>query len=72
MALTFCAGFLSLIYQVLGLFGVVPGISQDTVIEVAGMVINLLVMLGFHHPSRPATRRTVRGRCPTTNRIRRK
>ena len=45
--LTFCAGVLSLIYQVLGLFGVVPGISQDTVIEVAGMVINLLVMLGI-------------------------
>ena len=31
----------------LGLFGVAPGISQDTVIEVAGMVINLLVMLGI-------------------------
>jgi len=44
--LTFCAGLLTLIYQVLGMCGVVPGISQETAIEVIGMVMNLLVMLG--------------------------
>lgn len=42
----FIAALLALIYQVLGLFGVVPGITQETLLGVAGMIINLLVMLG--------------------------
>lgn len=42
----FIAALLALIYQVLGLCGVVPGITQETLLGVVGMVINLLVMLG--------------------------
>lgn len=42
----FIAALLALIYQVLGLCGVVPGITQETLLGVAGMIINLLVMLG--------------------------
>ena len=42
----FIAALLALIYQILGLCGVVPGITQETLLGVAGMIINLLVMLG--------------------------
>lgn len=38
---------IALVYQVLGLCGVVPAISQDQIVNVAGMVINLLVLLGI-------------------------
>lgn len=38
---------ISLIYQLLGLAGIVPPISESQVIETAGMVINLLVLLGI-------------------------
>ena len=37
----------ALAYQVLGLFGVVPKISQDELTTVIGMVINLLCLLGI-------------------------
>ena len=37
----------ALVYQVLGLFGVVPKISQDELTTVIGMVINLLCLLGI-------------------------
>ena len=37
----------ALVYQVLGLFGVVPKISQDELTTVTGMVINLLCLLGI-------------------------
>jgi len=38
---------IALIYQVLGLFEVVPRIGQNELVEVAGMVINVLVLLGI-------------------------
>lgn len=38
---------IALVYQVLGLCGVTPGISENQIIEVAGMVINLLCLLGI-------------------------
>ena len=44
--LTFCASVLALVYQILGLCGVVPAVSQDTVIGIVTMLLNLLVMLG--------------------------
>lgn len=37
----------ALVYQVLGLFGVAPKISQDALTTVIGMVINLLCLLGI-------------------------
>lgn len=38
---------IALVYQVSGLLGVVPAVSQDAIVEVAGMVINLLALLGI-------------------------
>lgn len=37
---------IALVYQTLGMFGVVPNISQDDIVNWAGMVINVLVLLG--------------------------
>ena len=34
-------------YQILGVAGVVPSISQDALIEVFGMIINLAMLLGI-------------------------
>lgn len=34
-------------YQMASLFGVVPGVSQDTVVQVVGIVINILVGFGI-------------------------
>ncbi len=38
---------ISLVYQVLGLFDIVPPISENELINISGMVINLLVLLGI-------------------------
>lgn len=38
---------IALVYQVLGLCGITPGISENQAIKVAGMVINLLCLLGI-------------------------
>lgn len=37
---------IAFVYQVLGCLGVVPAISSETVVQYAGLVINLLVALG--------------------------
>ena len=37
----------ALVYQVLGMANVVPSISESAVVETAGMVINLLCLLGI-------------------------
>lgn len=37
----------ALVYQVLGIIGVVPAVAESTIVEVGGMVINLLVLLGI-------------------------
>ncbi|RGU91688.1 phage holin [Clostridium sp. AF15-17LB] len=37
----------ALVYQVLGIISVVPAVAESTIAEVAGMVINLLVLLGI-------------------------
>lgn len=38
---------IALVYQLLGLFGIVPQVSQSDVIATAGMVINILVLLAI-------------------------
>lgn len=38
---------IALVYQVLGIFGIVPAVAQDTIVQLAGAVINLLVLLGI-------------------------
>jgi len=37
----------ALVYQVLGVAGVVPAVAENTIVEIAGMIINLLVLLGI-------------------------
>lgn len=37
----------ALVYQVLGVFGVVPRVSQDQVTTIISMVINVLCLLGI-------------------------
>ena len=34
-------------YQILGVIGAVPSISQDSIVEVSGMIINLAMLLGI-------------------------
>ena len=43
---TLIALCVTFVYQVLGLFGVVPTVSQDEVINTIGLLINILVVLG--------------------------
>lgn len=39
-------GIVALIYQILGILGVAPAITQNEIIQVVSMVIDLLVLLG--------------------------
>mgnify|MGYP003508328761 CR=1 FL=1 len=39
-------GVVALIYQCLGMLGIAPTITQNEIIQVAAMVIDLLVLLG--------------------------
>lgn len=41
------AAIIALVYQILGLIGVVPAVSQDAVMQTATMVVNLLALLGI-------------------------
>jgi phi LC3 family holin len=38
---------IALVYQILGIIGIVPAVSQETIVQLAGAVINLLVLLGI-------------------------
>lgn len=40
------AAVIAFVYQMLGIFGVVPAISQDTITQLLGIVVNILVALG--------------------------
>ncbi len=40
------AGVAALVYQVLAVIGVAPSVSQDAVLQIAGMAVNVLCMLG--------------------------
>lgn len=44
--LALVAAILTFIYTVLGMFGVVPPVSQSDILEVVGLGLNVLVMLG--------------------------
>ena len=45
--LTFIPSVLALIYNILGTFGVIPGLSQDTLTEFLVTFVNILVTLGI-------------------------
>lgn len=38
--------FVTFIYQVCGLLGIVPAISQDDIVNIAGIIINIMVAVG--------------------------
>ena len=37
---------ITFVYQVLGLFGIVPGVSQDMMVQLAGIIVNILAVFG--------------------------
>lgn len=41
------AAAVSLVYQVLGICGIVPRVSEDTILTAAGTLINALALLGI-------------------------
>ena len=45
--ITFTTTVIAFIYQLLAMFGIVPKISQDTVVSLLMMLINLLATLGI-------------------------
>lgn len=38
---------IALVYQVLGMLGIVPGVSQSEVVQTVGLIINILAMVGI-------------------------
>ena len=45
--LTFVTALVAFVYQVLSIFGVVPQISEEQVMNIVVMVVNMLAMLGI-------------------------
>ncbi|MBR5583115.1 MAG: phage holin [Lachnospiraceae bacterium] len=39
-------GIIGLVYQILGIVGIVPSISEDEVVNLIGMFVNMLVLIG--------------------------
>ena len=44
--LGFLMAIVAFVYQVLGMFGVLPALSEDQVAQLIGIVMNILVTLG--------------------------
>ena len=44
--LTFITTILAFIYQLLGMFNIVPAITEDQLLQVITMIVNLLATLG--------------------------
>lgn len=44
--MSICAVAVAFIYQLLGMFGVVPKVSESDVVSLIGMLINILVAIG--------------------------
>nr|DAU16579.1 MAG TPA: holin [Caudoviricetes sp.] len=44
---TLILAIIAFVYQVLGIFGVVPGVDQNTMVNTCGLIINLLVAVGI-------------------------
>lgn len=45
--LALCATIIAFVYQILGLFGVVPPITEESITQLVTMLINILAMLGI-------------------------
>lgn len=44
---TLILAIIAFVYQILGIFGIVPGIDQNTMVNTCGLIINLLVAVGI-------------------------
>lgn len=44
---TLILAIIAFVYQDLGIFGIVPGIDQNTMVNTCGLIINLLVAVGI-------------------------
>lgn len=44
---TLILAIIAFVYQILGIFGIVPGIDQNTMVNTYGLIINLLVAVGI-------------------------
>lgn len=45
--LTFLAAVVAFIYQMLGMFEIVPKVSEDQIIQIISLIINILTALGI-------------------------
>ncbi|MBQ9709490.1 MAG: phage holin [Clostridia bacterium] len=45
--ITLIAAAVSLIYQVLAMFNIVPAITEEAILSVAGVAVNILCLLGI-------------------------
>lgn len=44
--MSFIGTIITFVYQLLAMFNVVPKISEDTVVQLAGLILNVLVGIG--------------------------
>lgn len=44
--ITFVTLIITFVYQILGMFGVVPAVSEDTAMNIVTIVVNILAALG--------------------------
>lgn len=44
--LALIGALLAFVYQICAIFGVVPAVSQDVLVQLAGLVVNVLVAVG--------------------------
>ena len=45
--LALLTAIVTFVYQILGLLGITPGISENQIVELVGLVVNVLVGLGI-------------------------
>ena len=45
--ITFLSAIVAFVYQMLGMFGVVPAISPDSIMQFLGILLNVLMALGI-------------------------
>lgn len=44
--ITFVTLIITFVYQVIGMFGIVPSVSEDSIINIVTMLVNVLATLG--------------------------
>lgn len=65
--ITFAATLLAFVYQLLGLFGVVPTLTQDTVLQTITVLVHVLITAGvLIDPTTPGLNDSTRALAYTT------